>query len=148
MSSARARGDAGTAIIEFVWLALILLVPLVYIVIAVFDTQRTAYAAAAAARSAGRAFLTAPDQHSAYARAELAARQAFRDQGIDSAPRLRITCRPDPRECLAPGSTVTAIVVGRAVLPLTPVVFGGQAPSIRVESRHSAPYGEFREARE
>ena len=141
------RDDSGTAIIEFVWLALILLVPLVYIVIAVFDTQRTAYAASSAARSAGRAFLTAPDQQSAYARAHLAARQAFRDQGIDAAPQLRITCRPDPGACLSPGSTVTTIVVGHAALPLTPAVFGGSAPGIRVESRHSAPYGEFREAR-
>ena len=132
---------------EFVWLGLVLLVPLVYVVIAVFDTQRTAFAASAAARSAGRAFVTAPDQHSAYARASLAAGQAFRDQGIAKAPRVRISCRPDPHACLQPGSTVTVSVVGRAALPLMPLVFGGQAPSIRVESTHSEPYGDFREAR-
>jgi Flp pilus assembly protein TadG len=70
------RDDSGTAIIEFVWLAIILLVPLLYVVLAAFDTQRAAYAASAAARSAGRAFVTAPDQASGYARAREAVRLA------------------------------------------------------------------------
>lgn len=142
-----ARDESGSAIVEFIWLALILLVPLVYVVLAVFDTQRAAFAATAAARSAGRAFVTAPSQRSAYARARLAAHQAFRDQGIRKVPRMRISCHPHPAACLEPGSTVTVVVIGRAALPLTPIVFGGQAPSIRVESSHTEPYGDFREAR-
>jgi len=77
------REETGTAIVELVWLALLLIVPLLYVVIAVFDTQRTAYAASVAARSASRAFVTAPDQHTGYARARLAARLAFADQGVD-----------------------------------------------------------------
>jgi Flp pilus assembly protein TadG len=78
----RQRSERATAIVEFVWLALLLLVPLLYIVLAVFDTQRASYAASAAARSASRAFVTSPDQATAYARAEAAARLAFGDQGI------------------------------------------------------------------
>ncbi len=58
--------------------------PLLYIVLAAFDTQRAAYAASAAARSAGRAFVTAPDQATGYARAREAARLAYRDQRLDS----------------------------------------------------------------
>lgn len=142
------RDERATAIVEFVWLTIVLLMPLVYVVVAVFDTQRTAFAASAAARSAGRAFLTAPDQVTAYARARAAAAQAFRDQGQPaSAGDLVIACRPDPDACLTPGSVVTATVVGAAPLPLTPLVFGGQAPAVHVEASHSAPYGDFREAR-
>lgn len=141
------RTDDGTAIVEFVWLALVLLVPLVYLLLAVFDTQRTAYAASAAARSAGRAFVTAPDQGSAYARANEAARLAFADQGIREPHILRIVCRPDPDACLTPGSVVEARVASRTRLPLIPAVLGRHTPSIAVSATHQAPYGSFREAR-
>lgn len=148
MTRHRRRDQSGTAIVEFVWLALLLLVPLVYVVVAVFDVQRTAYAASEAARSAGRAFVTAPDEATAYARARAAAELAFRDQGVLDAPHtLRISCRPDPRRCLFPGSTVTAEVHSSAALPLVPTVFGESTPRIRVDSVHVEPYGRFREAR-
>jgi Flp pilus assembly protein TadG len=142
------RGERGTAIVEFVWLAILLLVPLLYIVLAVFDTQRASYAASAAARSASRAFVTAPDQTTAYARAQAAARLAFGDQGIDEAAfRLTITCRPDPRHCLTPGSVVAAEVRSAADLPLLPAALGDNTPRIAVDAVHQSPYGTFREAR-
>lgn len=140
--------ERGTAIVEFVWLGILLLVPLLYIVLAVFDTQRAAYAASAAARSASRAFVTSPDQTTAYARAEAAARLAFGDQGIDAADfTLVITCRPDPDRCLTPGSVVAAEVHSAADLPLMPTALGGNTPRIAVEAIHRSPYGTFREAR-
>ncbi|MBW8751578.1 MAG: hypothetical protein JF565_09170 [Propionibacteriales bacterium] len=142
------RDEGGTAIVEFVWLAILLLVPLLYIVLAVFATQRAAYAASAAARSASRAFVTSPDQQTAYARAEAAARLAFGDQGIDAADfRLVISCRPDPDRCLTPGSVVAADVRSAADLPLMPSALGDNTPRISVEAVHRSPYGTFREAR-
>ncbi|MGN6780685.1 MAG: hypothetical protein ACTHJH_04220 [Marmoricola sp.] len=144
-----ARADeAGTAILEFVWLALLLMVPLVYVVVAVLDTQRAAFAASTAARSAGRAFVTAPDQATARLRAQAAVRLAFADQGIADQPAdLAISCRPEPAACLSPGSVVTVEVTSAARLPLMPDALGRTAPAIRVSARHSAPYGTFREAR-
>jgi Flp pilus assembly protein TadG len=147
VTPARERNDDGTAIVEFVWLAIILLVPLLYVVLATFDTQRAAYAASAAARSAGRAFVTAPDQASGYARAREAVRLAYADQRIDDVPSVTITCRPDPHQCLTPGSVVRAEVNSSVALPLMPAVLGSNAPAISVESEHEAPYGTFREAR-
>ena len=141
------RDESGTALIEFVWLAILLLVPLLYVVLAAFDTQRAAYAASAAARSAGRAFVTAPDQGTAHARARAAVRLAYRDQGIEAEPVVRITCRPDPRNCLSPGSVVRAEVHAAVDLPLMPAALGSNTPRIRVDSEHEAPYGTFREAR-
>lgn len=141
------REERGTALVEMVWLAILLLVPLLYVVLTAFEAQREAYAASAAARSAGRAFVTAPDQASAHARAQAAARLAYRDQGIDQAPALRITCDPSPRACLTPGSVVRAEVRSKITLPLLPAVFGSQSPGIEVDAAHEAPYGEFREAR-
>ena len=144
----RSRSERGTAIVEFVWLAILLLVPLLYIVLAVFETQRAAYAASAAARSASRAFVTSPDQATAFSRAQTAARLAFDDQGIEAADfRLVISCRPDPRQCLSPGSVVAAEVRAAADLPLMPAALGGSTPRIAVEAIHQSPYGSFREPR-
>ena len=143
----RVRDESGTALVEFVWLAILLIVPLLYIVLAAFETQRAAYAASAAARSAGRAFVTAPDQASGYARAKEAVRLAYADQSLDTSPAVDITCRPDPRQCLTPGSVVRAEVHSAVALPLMPVALGSNTPSIRVDSEHEAPYGTFREAR-
>jgi Flp pilus assembly protein TadG len=144
----RPRSEQGTAIVEFVWLAILLLVPLLYVVLAVFDTQRAAYAASAAARSASRAFVTSPDQATAYARAEAAARVAFGDQGLEASGfTLTITCRPDPQRCLTPGSVVAAEIHSAADLPLMPDVLGGSTPRIAVSAIHRSPYGTFREGR-
>ena len=145
--SRRERSESGTALVEFVWLAILLIVPLLYIVLAAFDTQRAAYAASSAARSAGRAFVTAPDQASGYARAEAAVRLAYRDQGFEAVPSVQISCRPDPRNCLSPGSVVRAEIRSSVDLPLMPAALGSDTPSIRVDSEHEAPYGTFREAR-
>lgn len=142
------RDERGTALIEFTWLGLLMLVPLVYVVVAVFAVQRTAYAASAAARSATRAYVTAPDQASAYARAAAAARLAFTDQGIEApAYELQVGCRPSPAACLSPGSVVTVRVASAARLPLMPAFLGRSAPRVAVDAEHAEPYGTFREAR-
>ena len=146
--TSRHRGASGTAIVELVWLAIVLLVPLLYVVLAVFDTQRTAYAASVAARSASRAFVTAPDQQSGFARARLAARLAFVDQGV-ARPQftLRISCRPTAGSCLTPGSVVAAEVSSAAELPLMPPILGANTPRISVDAVHRSPYGRYRAAR-
>ncbi len=145
---AHVRSERGSAPVEFVWLVLLLMVPLVYLLLAVFDVQRASYGAAAASRAAGRAFVLAPDQQTAYARAEAAARVALADQGVDrSAAGVQVTCSPAPDQCLTPGSTITVEVTVQQPVPLVPDVFGDSAPTVRVSSSHVEPYGTFREAR-
>lgn len=142
------RDESGTALVEVVWLALLLLVPLVYILLAVFEVQRSAFAVSAASRAAGRAFSLAPTQADAAARARSAARVALADQGLDLARgTLAVTCSPDPRACLVPGSVIRVEVAYPVALPLMPAALGGSTPSIRVSARHSLPYGTFRERR-
>lgn len=142
------RDEQGTALVEFVWLALILMVPLLYVLLAAFEAQRSAYAASAAARSASRAFVEAPDQENGFPRARAAADLAFADQGLRGAGFvLRIRCEPRPDQCLTPGSVVTATIRTASALPLLPAVLGSSAPAITVEAEHRSPYGTFREAR-
>jgi len=144
----RCRGQRGSAVVEVTWLTILLLVPLVYLVLSVFEVQRAAFAVTAASRAAGRAFVLAPDQATGQTRAAQAAGVALRDQGLTMpAGSLAVTCEPDPQSCLQPGSVVVVSLGLDVALPLVPGFFGGQTPSISVSSTHRAPYGTFREAR-
>lgn len=142
----RDRDEGGTAVIEFIWLALLLMIPVVYILIAVFDVQRAAYGVSAASRSAARAFILAPDLPTAYQRADRAAMIALGDQGIEGAT-VRVTCSPTPARCLTPGSAVRVVVRTTQPLPLTPRALGDQIAPIAVDSTHVEPFGTYREAR-
>ena len=140
--------ERGSALVEFVWLGFLLLVPLVYVLLTVFAVQSAAFGSDAASRAAGRAFMLSPDQPSAVVAAEAAAQVALGDQGIDAERmRLAISCTPDPDRCLSSGSTVTVEVIVQQPLPLVPSALGGNAPSIRLTSTHVEPYGTFREDR-
>jgi Flp pilus assembly protein TadG len=142
------RGERGTALVEVTWLSILLLVPLLYIVLAVFDVQRSAFGVSAAARAAGRAFATAPSEQEGLARARLAASLALKDQRVDATKlELQISCHPEPRNCLAPGAVIDVDLSYPVALPLAPSVLGGKAPSINVSATHSVPYGTFREDR-
>lgn len=139
------RREEGTALIEFVWLALLLLIPVVYILMAVFDVQRAAYGVSAASRSAARAFILAPDVASAYERANRAATVALGDQDVTGAS-VEITCTPTAADCLKPGSSVRIVVRMTQPLPLTPQALGDQLAPITVDSTHVEPYGTYRGA--
>jgi len=75
------RGDSGNALIEFVFLGVLLLAPLMYLVLAVSAVQRNMYGVTQAAREAGRAYATGTAANAA-ARADYAARLALADQGL------------------------------------------------------------------
>ncbi|MEP7090583.1 MAG: hypothetical protein ABI776_10800 [Nocardioidaceae bacterium] len=144
----RRRDQRGTALIEVTWLSLLLLVPLLYIVLSVFEVQRSAFAVDAATRAAGRAYTLAPSEGEAAARARAAASVALDDQGLAlSRASMTLGCDPDPHACLSAGSVVHVRLVYPVDLPLMPDALGGDTPSIRVEADHSVPYGSFREDR-
>jgi hypothetical protein len=146
--SGRTRDERGNAVLEVTWLAVLLLVPLVYILLAVFSVQRAAFGVSAASRAAARAYTLAPDQQEGAARARAAASVALEDQGLHlSQTTMSTTCDPDPGDCLSPGSVIHVYLTCRVDLPLVPDALGRNAPSVRVEGAHSVPYGSFREDR-
>jgi hypothetical protein len=138
--------EAGSAIVEFVWLTILLLVPLIYVVLTVFTAQRAAYAASTAARGAVRAFLAANDPATAESRARTAVRIAFDDQGLPGPVEVTIGCRSPAASCLAPGAVVRIRVRARVPLPLLPAGLF-RTPAVTVSSEQVAPYGEHRQAR-
>ena len=137
--------EDGTAPIEFVWQTILLLVPFVYILIAVFDTQRAAYGVSTASRAAARAFIQSPDVATGERRARIAAAIALDDQSLPDAG-VQITCLPTPADCLQPGSSVRVRISTTQRLPLTPSALGSQIGGIVVDSVHTEPYGSFRAA--
>lgn len=143
---ARARrlrsDDAGTAVIEFFWLAVLLLVPLIYVVVTVGSVQRSAFAVTQAAQQAARAYATAGSDASGRERAQLAAAIAMRDQGVGLPGQPVINCG----DCsYAPGSSYTAAVSTRVRLPLVPAWLCGRvcAAGITVSAHHTGTLGCF-----
>lgn len=115
----RAAGERGSAVVEFVFLAVMLMVPLFYLVMTLSRIQAAAYAASAAAREAGRAFVTASEPAAAHERASAAARIAFEDQGFRAdAAELTMTCDGTP--CLRADGWVEMATTVTVPLPLVP----------------------------
>lgn len=137
----RMRGEDGNALVEFTYLAVLLMVPLVYVLTAAFQVQRAAFGVTEAARQAGRAYATADDPASGTARARTAARLAMKDQGLSCS-----TCLTGPSGDLAPDSRVTVTVRYNVELPVLGVFFGGATgPSIPVSSTHVEVVDRFRQ---
>jgi hypothetical protein len=114
----RSADEAGNAVVEFVWLAILLMVPLVYVVLAAVTVQRAAFGETAAAREAARAYATAASDEEGERRAELAVAMAMRDQGVEWHPRGRVV---QCGQCtFAPGSTFTVDISTVVRLPFVP----------------------------
>ena len=134
--------DEGSAMVEFTWLAVLLVVPLVYVLLSALAVQRTAFGVTEAARQAGRAYATADDLAQAEARAREAVALALRDQGVQEPPELEVTC---DGPCLAPGTTVTVRVAHEVRLPVLSLL-GNAAPVVPVSATHDEVVDVFQEA--
>jgi Flp pilus assembly protein TadG len=145
MSRLRAE-DQGTAVLEFVFLAVLLLVPLVYVLLAAFEVQRAAYALSAAAREAGRGYLTAPSADGAAARATAAVDVALRDHGLAADDvTMTVDCAADP--CLTPGATVTVRLATTVPLPFVPALLGRPVAGVAVHADHTEVVDAYRAER-
>ena len=140
----RLRDDAGNALVEFTVLALLLMVPLVYVLLSAFQVQRAAFGVTEAARQAGRAFARAESVEAGTARAQAATRLALADQGIGDAPPPVLECPGGA--CLAPGSTVRVTVSYVVDLPVLSLLTPGPGGvGIPVSATHVAVVDTFQE---
>ncbi|WP_232677550.1 TadE/TadG family type IV pilus assembly protein [Nocardioides sp. R-C-SC26] len=142
-ASRRFRDERGSALLELVAVGFVLILPLLWLVVAIFEVQGGSFGTTTAARSAARAYALAPDDPSGRRAALAAARQALRDQGRDEAVRVRVTCRPFPGDCHRGTSVVTVRVETRVVLPLMPDVLGSSRPSFALDATHTVPIGQY-----
>lgn len=138
MTPRRATDDAGSAVVEFVTLGVLLLVPVVYLVLTLGRVQAGVFAAEGAAREAARAFTTADDEASGRARAQAAVLLAFHDQGFDDAnPETALSIRCDADPCHTPQARVRVTVALDVVLPGVPRFVDAVVPT-RVPVRADA----------
>ncbi len=144
------RDQRGSAIVEFVWLGLILLVPLVWVVLSVFEVQRGAFGVSGGGAGRGAGLRAGP-------------RPTPRASGGPGPRRDRRWptrgCRPTCRSrcgsrCESPGSTchsggavITVRVDSRVDLPLLPDVLGGGRPGFALDASHTVPIGQYQEVR-
>lgn len=143
----RRRDEHGSALVELTWIAILMLVPLVYVVITFITVQRSAYGATEAARAAARAYVLSPDLATAEARAFAAAGLAMNDQGVSIAPSdVHITCLPTPASCLQPGSSVEVDIDLHVALPLVPTITGHQPATVAVDASQREAFGTYRQA--
>ncbi len=143
-------GDDGAAIVEFIALSLLLLVPLTYVVVALSRIQAGAFAAEGAAHEAARTAVVtgvASREHGASrevamaagaSRADAAVLLVADDFGFDSdAASLAVTCEGP---CLEPGGNLGAKVTIVVALPGIPGFVSGAIPlSVDVVASARAP---------
>jgi Na+-transporting methylmalonyl-CoA/oxaloacetate decarboxylase gamma subunit len=142
---ARLTGEEGSSVIEFLGLALVLLVPLVYLVMTLGRLEAATFATEGAAREAARTYVMADGAGEGAERAAAAVGIALRDQGFDDDPAtaLTLTCSAVP--CLAPGSDVAARIEVRVPLPFVPGFVRDVIPlEIPVSAERVAPVDTYR----
>ena len=137
--------DRGSAVVEFLAAALLLLLPVLYLVLVLGRLQAATFAAEGAAREAGRSFTTSPTVSEALPRATASVRIALDDQGftdVDAASALAVEC--STTRCLEPGSDVLVRVSFRVPLPAVPAFVQGVVPlAVPVTAEHVAPVDTF-----
>jgi Flp pilus assembly protein TadG len=140
------RNEQGSAVVEFVVLAVLLLIPLVYLVMMLARVQAGSFAVSQAAREAGRAYVTADDAANAAARAGAAAQIAFLDHSFQDSGRLTVSCDGTP--CLRPDGRVETTATVRVPLPLVPSFVRDVIPtSVPVSASHLSTVDRFRDLR-
>lgn len=139
------RSERGSMLVEVVFLMVLLLVPLLYLVGTLGRLQAGAYAASAAAREAGRAYVTTAQDGSASGRGAAAAALVFDSFGFDQGQgSVSIGCATDP--CLVPGGQIEVDSTVVVAVPLIPDFMADVIPtSVTMTSSHSEPVDEFRE---
>lgn len=132
----RVGRDEGRAIIEVMFLAVLLLIPVIYILASVLRLQSATLGVAQAARDAGRLIETTDGTGTSDA--TRVARVAMHDQHIDSSTlRLRVVapgadCR-SAREVMPsrePGATYDLCVIATVTLPGVPTVLSGSRNTV------------------
>jgi hypothetical protein len=124
------RRDRGRAIVEFLVVGLLVLVPIVYFVVTLSRVQAAAFAAA-----------TTEDD--AYVRAGAAARISFEDYDFGADGTVGLNCDGSP--CLRPEGRVEAVATVRVRLPLIPGLLSGAIPAVLpVSATHVATVDRFR----
>lgn len=138
--------DDGSASLEFLGAGVLLLVPVLYLIVALSAIQSGAFAVEGAARQAARVVATATDEADAREGAAAAIEVTLADYGVDDRPDVRISCSPRPDACLTRDGSITVTVGASVPLPLAPAAFGSGPAAVQVQATATQPVSRFRSA--
>ena len=111
--------DDGSATIEYIGVALAMLVPIAYFVVAFTQVQSATYGVVGAAQQGARAYVQSSSDYLGRFAAARAAAIAGRNHGlIITSDQVRITCAV--ANCLQPGTVVTIDVRTSIPVPYAP----------------------------
>ncbi|YCH19596.1 hypothetical protein M1E17_15525 [Arthrobacter sp. D1-29] len=137
------EGERGSAVVEFTFLALLLMVPLVYFIITMGQLQGGSFAVVGAADQAAKVFVAQPDARSAQTAAEQAALIALADYG-HPAEAAHVSTLCEPSDCQAAGTAVTVTVSLTVQLPFIPFSDAFSLNASEVEASSTQVVGKFR----
>ena len=142
---ARAADDTGSAAVEFIFVGLLLLVPVVYLVIALGMIQSQSLGAESGARHIARAVATAEGADVADARASGILATIVSEYGLDAdRVEVDVSCRDAGSACPEAGATVVVTVRTEVQLPLVPPVLGlDRLASIPLEASSAQKVSRF-----
>ena len=153
MTGDGSRREQGAAVVELVVVALTLLVPLVYVMVVMADVQRALLATSAAAREAGRVYVTGPDRVAAERRAGAAYREVLGSYGMRAGDpraslRLRSGCPAEGASGCAggfgPGAEAEVVVTYRVPVARLPFLGAVAGPSIVIGATHHSRVDRYR----
>lgn len=133
----------GSAVVEFTFLGLLLMVPVVYFIITIGQIQGGSFAVVGAADQAAKVFVAQRDEPSGRAAAEQAAILAMADYGHPAEnARVEVSC--DPGDCMAAGSAVTVTVHLSVPLPFVPFSDAFRLNASQLNASATQIVGKFR----
>ena len=139
----RLKADDGTAVVEFIFIGVLLLIPILYATLMVMRIEAAALASTQAVREAARAFMMADSRVQGMQQARLATTTALGDQGFsipDDA--LRIDCS---LRCLDPGTSVHVTLSWAVDLPWLPAPMSERIRGFPISAEQSLTVDTYRD---
>lgn len=117
--------ERGSAALEFILAGILLLVPIVYLIVALGLVQQQALGIEAGARHIARAVSTSGGADEARRRADVVIAAVAAEYGLDpDSTDMALSCVPEGAECPTAGATVVVTLRATVALPLVPAVLG------------------------
>lgn len=111
--------ERGSAVVEFILMALLLMVPVVYFIVTIGQIQGGSFAVVGAADQAAKVYVMQKDTSQGRVAAEQAALLTLADYG-HSAEQALVDVACDRGDCLSAGAAVTVTVKLTVPLPMVP----------------------------
>ncbi len=137
--------ERGSAALEFILVGVVLLVPIVYLIVALGAIQEQALGVEAGARHLARTIATSSDAATADERADRVLTAIVEEYGIDrSNVEIEVSCASGATACPEPGAILLVTVSANVTLPLVPQIFGlDELASVPVEATGAQKISRF-----